>query len=190
MTTLQATRERTVLHVGCGEKRRDKLHATFHGEDWREVRFDIDAGVMPDIVGDMTDMRDVASESMDALWSSHNVEHLQAHQVPVAFSEFFRVIKPSGFCLITCPDIQAIAKLIAEDKLEQPAYVSASGPITPLDMVFGFGRQIALGHIFMSHRTGFTPTTLGRHLLRAGFGPIKIKRGALFDLWAEARKPA
>ena len=82
-----------------------------------------------------------------------------------------------------------MAKLIAEDKLEEPAYVSASGPITPLDMVFGFGRQIALGHIFMSHRTGFTPRTLGRHLLRAGFDPVRVRRGEQFDLWAKADKP-
>ena len=31
-----------VLHVGCGLKRRDKLHGSFHGDDWQEIRLDID----------------------------------------------------------------------------------------------------------------------------------------------------
>ena len=189
MSTMVDQAERCVLHVGCGPKRRDKLHPTFHGSEWREIRLDINGDVAPDIVGDMTHMPDVASGSVDALWSSHNVEHLQAHQVPVAFAEFFRVVKPGGFCLITCPDIQAVAKLIAEDRLEDAAYHAPAGAITPLDMVFGLGRSIARGNVYMSHRTGFTPSTLGRHLLAAGFDPIKLKRGEQFDLWAHARKP-
>jgi hypothetical protein len=42
----------------------------------------------PDIVGTMTDMSAVADASVDALFSSHNIEHLYPHEVPVALAEF------------------------------------------------------------------------------------------------------
>lgn len=42
------------LHVGCGPKRKAQTTAAFDTPDWQEVRFDIDAGVAPDIIGTMT----------------------------------------------------------------------------------------------------------------------------------------
>ena len=36
----------------------------------------------------MTDMSMVDSAAVDAVWSSHNLEHLYAHEVPVALGEF------------------------------------------------------------------------------------------------------
>ena len=33
---------KTVLHVGCGPYNPAKLHKTFHGPGWRELRLDID----------------------------------------------------------------------------------------------------------------------------------------------------
>ena len=52
--------------------------------DWEEIRFDIDPNASPDIVGAMTDMSGVATASVDAVYSSHNIEHVFAHEVPVA----------------------------------------------------------------------------------------------------------
>jgi ubiquinone/menaquinone biosynthesis C-methylase UbiE len=59
----------------------------------------------------MTDMSAVETSSMDALYSSHNIEHVYAHEVPKALAEFKRVLRPDGFVIITCPDIQAICAL-------------------------------------------------------------------------------
>ena len=55
----------------------------------------------------MTDMSAVETGSMDALFSSHNVEHLYPHEVPVAFVEFHRVLNDDGFAIITGPDLQS-----------------------------------------------------------------------------------
>jgi len=49
---------------------------------------DIDQSVNPDIVGTMTDMSQVQGASVDALFSSHNIEHLYPHEVPVALADF------------------------------------------------------------------------------------------------------
>ena len=68
------------------------------------------------MIGTMTDMRAVASGSMDALFSSHNVEHLYPHEVPVAFREFVRVLKDDGFIIVTCPDLKAVSAAVAQDR--------------------------------------------------------------------------
>jgi predicted SAM-dependent methyltransferase len=52
----------------------------------QELRLDIDASVAPDIVATMTDMSRVADASVDAVFSSHNIEHLDPHEVPVALA--------------------------------------------------------------------------------------------------------
>lgn len=182
--------ERVFLHVGCGFARKAQTTKAFAGPDWRELRLDIDPEVQPDIVGTMTDMGGVPSESVDAVFSSHNIEHLYAHEVPLALAEFFRVLRPEGFLVITCPDLQGLAALIAEDRLLEPAYMSQAGPITPIDIIFGHRAQIAAGNHFMAHRYGFTRWTLKGHLAAAGFGPVaSISRGRPdYDLWAVALK--
>ncbi len=177
-----------VLHVGCGPASAAKLHATFRTPEWRELRLDINPEVQPDVVASMTDMAVVETGSMDAVWSSHNIEHLYPHEVPVALREFWRVLKPEGFALVTLPDLRQVARLIAEDKLDEPAYVSPAGPIAPLDILYGFRPELARGNLFMAHRTGFTAKTLGQALVAAGFARAKVTADEHFNLWAIANK--
>jgi ubiquinone/menaquinone biosynthesis C-methylase UbiE len=179
---------KTFLHVGCGPKRKDRTTAGF--ASWNELRFDIDESVQPDLVGTMTDMSSVASESVDAVFSSHNIEHLYPHEVPVALSEFLRVLKPDGFAVITCPDLQAVCALVAEDKLTEPAYTSPAGPIAPLDILYGHRPPMARGNLYMAHRCGFTEKVLSGTLQSSGFKRVaSMKRGTpYFDLWALATK--
>jgi SAM-dependent methyltransferase len=179
---------KTVLNVGCGYPLRQRLHRHFEGPDWREIRLDIDPRVRPDVICSITDMRPVASESVDAVWSSHNLEHIYRHEVPAALGEFIRVLKPGGFLLVTLPDLQQIAELIVADHLDDEAYMSPSGPVTPLDMVFGHTPSLALGYSFMAHKTGFTLRSLQALLNDAGFVDIRLQRGSAFDLWATAHK--
>lgn len=178
---------RTVLHVGCGMADPRKLPAAFFEPGaWREVRLDIDPGVAPDIVATITDMGMVESGGVDAVWSAHNLEHLFAHEVPLALAEFRRVLRPEGFALITVPDLQQAAELVAQDRLAEAAYISPAGPIAPLDMLYGHGAAIAAGNHFMGHRTGFTARTLEIALRQAGFGLVRVIRDNAFALWATA----
>jgi predicted SAM-dependent methyltransferase len=184
-----AVPSKTVLNVGCGYPLRQKLHRHFHGPEWREIRLDLDPAVQPDIVCSITDISPVAADWVDAVWSSHNLEHLQRHEVPLALAEFLRVLKPHGLLLLTLPDLQQVARLVAEDRLEESAYVSQSGPITPLDMIFGHTASLARGNQFMAHRTGFTARSLHKLLSEAGFVEVTLRQGASFDLWATGYKP-
>jgi len=180
---------KTFLHVGCGLK--NKVNTTTAFAHWNEIRFDIDESVKPDLIGTMTNMSSVPSESVDAVFSSHNIEHLYPHEVPIALSEFQRVLKYDGFAVITCPDLQSVCALVAEDKLTEPAY-TLDRPFTPLDIIFGDRLQLLNGNLFMAHRCGFTQKVLSETIKSAGFKNVATtKRGApYFDLWAIACKEA
>lgn len=177
----------TFLHVGCGPKHKDRTTAGFNSAEWKELRLDIDPAVAPDIVGTMTDMSAVPTASVDAVFSSHNIEHLYPHEVPQALAEFKRVLRPGGFVVITCPDLQSVCALVAEDKLTDTAYVSPAGPITPLDILYGHRVPMAHGNTYMAHRCGFTQKVLRATLFSAGFARVAcLQRPASFDLWALA----
>lgn len=177
----------TFLHVGCGPKRADQTPFAQH--EWREIRMDIDAAVSPDVLGTMTDMSSITSESVDAIFSSHNIEHLYPHEVPQALAEFLRVLRPGGFALITCPDLRSVCQLIADDRLTEAAYTSPAGPIAPLDILYGHRASMAAGNLYMAHRCGFTEKVLAGTLQAAGFQQVaSLTRPQAFDLWALATK--
>lgn len=175
-----------LLHVGCGPARPEKLPAYFRSPQWQEFRLDIDPEVHPDIIGSITDLTGIADHSFDALWSSHNLEHLHWFEVPNALSEFRRVLKLDGFALISTPDLRAVARHILDDQLTDTLYESPAGPITALDIVFGHQGSLACGNHYMAHKTGFTSSTLGQALSTAGFDEVRVHEGQRWDLWAIA----
>jgi hypothetical protein len=166
----------TVLHVGCGVQAPGKLPPIFNAGGWREVRLDIDPEVHPEFIASITDMRVIADRSMDAVYSSHNIEHLYPHEVPLALREMHRVLNPSGFAFIRLPDLQEVARHVAEGRLEAPLYLSPMGPIAPLDILYGHRPSMANGNLFMAHRTGFTGDTLAAALIDAGFAAALVQR--------------
>ncbi len=179
----------TLLHVGSGLARKNQTTAGFDRPDWTEVRLDIDPCVNPDVIGTMTDMSAVPDGSIDGIFSSHNIEHLYAHEVPAALAEFLRVLKPEGFVVITCPDMQSISVLVAQGRLTEPAYISTKGPISAHDIIYGFGEEMAAGNLYMAHRCGFTLGSLAAAMDQAGFGRYAgLRRAAYFDLWIVASK--
>ncbi|MCS6812090.1 MAG: methyltransferase domain-containing protein [Cyanobacteria bacterium] len=185
--TEQESCQKLVLHVGCGRYYPEALHPLFQSQDWREIRLDLNPDVEPDIVASITNLEPVADGSIDAIWSSHNIEHLYAHEVPIALGEFYRVLKPSGFLLATMPDIQQVAAYVAQGNLEDTLYMSPSGPIAAIDILFGHRRFIQEGNQFMAHRTGFTGKTLLNKLSAAGFATIRVWQTDL-ALWTVAYK--
>lgn len=179
----------TFLHVGCGPKHKDQTTRGFNQLHWSEKRLDIDESVKPDVIGTMTHMPAVETGSIDAIFSSHNIEHLYPHEVPVALAEFLRVLKDDGFFVVTCPDLQSVCALVAQDKLTDAAYQSPAGPIAPLDILYGHRASMARGNLYMAHRSGFTQKVLVATLQAAGFKSVaSLCRPNQFDLWALASK--
>jgi predicted SAM-dependent methyltransferase len=177
------------LHVGCGPAKKGPRTPGFAGDGWDEIRLDIDASVNPDVIASITDLSPIETASLDAVFSSHNIEHLYPHEAPLALREFHRVLNNDGFVVITCPDIASVAAYIANNGLDSVAYMSGMGPITPLDMVFGHNASIQNGNVYMAHRTAFTRKTLQKALSQSGYGSIMtFEKPARFELWALATK--
>ncbi len=158
-------------------------------QGWEELRFDIDPEVTPDVVGSILDLGgSFEPQSFDAVWSSHVLEHLYAHEVFPTLREFHRVLKADGFALIMSPDVELVAQFIVEHGIAAIAYHSPAGPIRPLDMLYGHSRAIEEGQFYMAHRTGFTAERLGNLLLMAGFPTVSV-RSENFEICALALMP-
>jgi SAM-dependent methyltransferase len=185
-----SARERVVVNVGCGPREGSVLPAYF--DDWQQVRVDVDGSVLPDVQAHLTDLSPIADRSADAVWAAHCVEHLYEHEVRRALAEFRRVLRDDGFVCMIVPDLQTVAQFIATDRLHEPLYQSPAGPVTPHDIVFGFGPAIASGRESMAHRCGFTPGMLQRCFQRLSYGEVQLRRrSAELELVAVARaRPA
>jgi hypothetical protein len=107
-----------------------------------------------------------------------------------ALAEFRRVLKPYGFALITVPDLQQVARYVAEDRAEETILMTNKGPISPLDVMYGFRPFLAAGNLFMAHNFGFTASTLRTALEEAGFLDVAVEPDGEFNLWATASPTA
>jgi len=90
-----------VLEIGCGQ---EKAFPHFIGYDSGH-HFGRGAA---DVVGDATDLSLFANESMDAVFSSHVLEHMPDMQK--ALDEWGRVIKPGGFLCLYVPSANLYPK--------------------------------------------------------------------------------
>jgi SAM-dependent methyltransferase len=181
--TKQPQRFKRVLNAGAGSPHTRPIHRLFAKSNWQEIRIDIDPANKPDVVGSVADMRAAFPvQCFDAIWSSHILEHLYAHEVPLALLEFRRVLKSDGFALISSPDLEVAVSLIIDRGIDEVAYPSPAGPITALDLLYGHSASIARGKVHMAHKTGFTCVSLGQRLIDAGFATVLGKQRD-FDLW-------
>lgn len=176
--------ERTFINAGSGPLGNSRIPAMF--DAWRQIRVDIDPKTKPDLVASISNLSKIPDHSADAVWSAHSLEHLYLHEVPKALAEFRRVLRRPGFACIVVPDLQAISEWIAKDRLFEPIYESAAGPVTAHDMIWGFGPAIAAGSTAMAHRCGFTPTAFIRCLTDAGFAEVQLRRKNSLELVAIA----
>lgn len=178
-----APRSKRVLNTGSGTVSHN-IHPMF-AQGWEQKRLDLDPGVEPDIVAAIQDMKGAVEDGVfDAIWCSHNLEHVHSFEVVPTLREFRRILRDDGFVLLTCPDLAAVAQFILARGLTATAYESPAGPITPLDMIYGHNASIVRGNRHMQHLTGFTQESLAQAALQAGFSSVRVARGGAFDLWA------
>ena len=182
--------KKTFLHIGCGHNTKCDTTSGFNTDSWDEIRVDINPDVSPDIVANMLDISLISSGSINAVFSSHNIEHLYPYQVQLALREFYRVIDDHGFLVITCPNLKSLGKYLSDDKVLETLYESPSGPVTAIDILYGFRQSLAEGNHHMAHRCGFTMKILISSLREVSFKSVaSIERESpFFDLWAVASK--
>ena len=87
------------------------------------------------------------------------------------------MLKPGGFVDIECPDVMAVVEAMLKVGLEGVLYQSPSGPIRPLDVLFGHQKSVAAGNSRMAHKTAFTRETLEAAIRNANFQKVAISIG-------------
>jgi SAM-dependent methyltransferase len=185
---MELGRAKRLLNAGSGPAA-GSMHPAFDPSVWTEVRIDIDPRTAPDLVGTISDMHGIVEDgSFDAIWCSHCIEHLHDHEVLQALREFRRILSDAGFAIVSCPNLDAVAKLVVSEDIESVAYLSQAGPVRLLDMIFGHSPSIEVGRVHMAHRTGFTVDRLGRLAAKAGF-EARVLEGENYDLWAALMMP-
>jgi hypothetical protein len=164
----------SVLNVGGGSK---QIPIPEHYRGWKHLLLDIDAGGNPDLICDARQLSTLQGEQFDAVYCSHNLEHYYKHDALKVLLGFFHILKPDGFVEIRVPDLSSVMKRVVAAGLdiEDTLYVSASGPISVCDVIYGFGKQIEISGVdFYAHKTGFTPASLRAALIQAGFPHVFV----------------
>ncbi len=168
-----------VLHAGAGGS---KVPAPYF-PGFEEVTLDIDGRSNPDMVGSMVDMSFVPDETFEAAYTSHTLEHVYPHEVRLCLFNFLRVLKPGGMLMVVVPNLEGIKAT------EDVVYMSNSGPISGLDMIYGHHALIAESP-FMAHKCGFVKETLKAAFESVGFAKVEVHADDCFNLNAIAVKAA
>lgn len=143
------------------------------GDAYDYIFLDINPDRKPDIVADACKIP-LEDKSVDAIYASHVLEHINPRRNGNIIEAWYRLIKPGGEMLLKVPNLTIVAEQILEGKVEHTIYLSPAGPITPLDMLVGLdGPSIGIG---MVHRWGFTRDTLAARAQR-----VKWKTGLVWE---------
>ncbi len=160
------------MNVGGGSK---SIALPPEYEAFEHLLLDIDLDASPDIVCDARRLRSLEPAQFDAVYCAHNLEHYYRHEVPGVLAGFLHVLKEGGFAHLRVPDLAEVMRLAVERKLdlEDALYQSALGPITVLDVLYGYGAEIERsGRDYYAHKTGFTRKSLPALLQKAGFSKV------------------
>ncbi len=114
---------------------------------------DIDPAHGPDIVADVSDLRQLGSGTVAEICASHILEHLPWPTAFKALAEWARVLSPGGRLRIAVPDLGMLAGMIADGR----------NTWTAAALIFGVGR---LENPLEAHQFGYTEPML-RDMLRA-----------------------
>lgn len=163
---IQPTQAPALLDLGAGEHRTEGwIHVDFFRLSslcfWRRRR----AKPFPDVQADLRYPLDCRSDSIDGVFCSHTLEHLQPHAALALLGEVFRVLKPGAWLRIGVPDLEKYVAFYAGN-LGLPGFE-----------VFCSGAE-AIGYLTQGHghRSVWDGRTLARELCDAGF--VEVRRVA------------
>ena len=184
--------KRKFLHVGCGPKRKDSTTNVFNTNQWEEYTLDIDPSCSPDFIGTMTDLSMIENETFDAVYSSHNIEHLYIHEAIEAVKEFRRVLKKTGYVMIICPDLISTCEEIIKKGPYEPLYylknsqsneLSKESYVSGIDILYGWRSPIQQGNHYMAHKFAYSEKSLTSLFLDAGFKKVaSTSRKSYYDI--------
>jgi predicted SAM-dependent methyltransferase len=126
-----------------------------------------------DHVGNANDLSSFASDSFEAIYASHVLEHFDyVGEIDQVLTEWFRVLVPGGQLFISVPDLETLARLFLDKEHFDE------------DERFHITRMIFGGHTdaYDYHQSGISEAILVRYLERSGFQAItRVSRFDLFE---------
>ena len=130
----------------------------------------VQEGTNVDYVGDCRDLKQFDDESVEEIYASHVLEHLDyRHGLPGALAEIHRVLKKGGNARIGVPDFEILCRIFIDPKSSRDERFAA--------MRVAYGGQLD-PHDF--HCVGLSFEFLRDYLLTAGFA--KVERVGMFGL--------
>lgn len=127
-----------------------------HLKGW--VTFDITPGA--DYLGNIKNLKLFPSESMDKVYASHVLEHVNCNDAKVALQEMYRILIPKGEVFLAVPDLVNISKLLESEFAN-----------TAIDIIFGVNRPVRDWQ--PQHKYGYTKEVLEKILSESGFTEIE-----------------
>jgi predicted SAM-dependent methyltransferase len=126
-----------------------------------------------DHVGNANDLSRFADNSLDVIYSSHVLEHLDyLNEIANTLKDWLRALKPGGLVQISVPDLAVLARLMSDSRLDKAQRFHV------MRMIFG-GHT----HSYDYHQTGLTEEFLKDFLEAAGF--VQVERVRPFDLFPD-----
>ena len=146
------------LHIGGKEIK----------EGWKILNIQKNDGV--DFVGSITDLSQFKDDSIDEVYASHVVEHIDQKNIKKTLKDINRVLKKDGKFYISVPDLDILCKIFIEKK-------------APPKVKFHVMRMMFGGQTdeFDYHYFGWNYEFLNSYLIEAGFK--KNERVKTFDIF-------
>ena len=115
-----------------------------------------------DIVGNINDLSQFENESIEEIYASHIIEHVDQKTIKNTFKDIFRILKKKGKFYVSVPDMDVLCHF----------FVS---PLANKKIKFHTMRMIFGGQVdnFDYHYFGWNYEFMNDYLLEAGFFEIK-----------------
>ena len=148
------------LHIGGEQKK----------EGWKILNIQKINNV--DFIGDITDLSQFESNSIDEIYASHVVEHVEQKKVDSMLKGIHRVLKKDGKFMVSVPDMDVLCKIFID-------------PNAPVKIKFDMMRIMFGGQQdrFDFHYFGWNFQFMRDFLTTAGFK--KIERVKTFSLFKD-----
>lgn len=136
------------LHLGSGRKRIPGY-----------LNVDANQTEEPDILAPIDDLQGIETDSIDAIYACHVLEHARRENIGAVLGEWHRVLKPGGELRVAVPDFEAMVLL----------YVDQGVHLERLwGLFYGGGKTV-----WDRHQVLFDYETLCTYLQRAGFHSLR-----------------
>ena len=138
-------------------------------EGW--INYNVQKKPNVDIVGNINDLSQFENESVEEIYASHIIEHVDQNTIKNTFKDIFRILKKEGKFYVSVPDMDVLCHF----------FVS---PLANKKIKFHTMRMIFGGQIdnFDYHYFGWNYEFMNDYLLEAGFFEIrKVDSFGLFE---------